>query len=205
VTGVRIRSGPSPASDRTAGLPAVQAIAAAWNAEIAGQIAVGPDFQPAIREVTRRQPAVVRVPPELRRALGEDRQGWRGADCSSVQPEFGLAGNHVSRLLRAKATGLGEAGLTQKRGDAGHHGEEPASSFRGEQAALCAFHGAKIEAMRRSKPRDLAAALRVLFDDQHSALQELARRRRAFRFSARERRRAENSGRRVGERRAIPS
>ena len=38
---------------------------------------------------------------------------------------------------------------------------EGGSSFGGEQAALRAYYGAKIEATRRSRPRDLAAALRT--------------------------------------------
>jgi hypothetical protein len=82
---------------------------------------------------------------------------------------------------------------------------EGGSSFGGEQAALRAYYGAKIEATRRSRPRDLAAALRTLFIEQRSALLELARRRRALKISAKEYRRAENFSRREEERRARPS
>ena len=82
---------------------------------------------------------------------------------------------------------------------------EGGSSFGGEQAALRAYYGAKIEATRRSRPRDLAAALRTLFIEQRSALMELGRRRRAFKISAREYRRADNFSRREEARRARPS
>ena len=71
--------------------------------------------------------------------------------------------------------------------------------------SLRAYYGAKIEATRRSRPRDLAAALRTLFIEQRSALMELGRRRRAFKVSAKEYRRAENFSRREEERRARPS
>ena len=136
----------------------------------------------------------------MRRGLDADRQGWRHPDRVFVGSREGVARNVELRSVRAEARGLG-------RPIHGLLAAEPFASFQGEQAALRALYGAKIEATRRSSThaRDLGAALRSLFDERHAAMQELANRRRAFKASMRERRKETTAGRREEERRARPS
>jgi hypothetical protein len=116
---------------------------------------------------------------------------------SDFQPTARKATRHAQATRQATKIGPTQCKVDDNRGELG-------SSFGSEQAALRAYFGAKIEATRSSRPRDLAAALRALFIEQRSALMELGRRRRAFKVSAKECRRAKNFSRRQAERRALP-
>lgn len=101
---------------------------------------------------------------------------------------------------------FGRQSLREASSRANGPSAELISSFRGEQSALRAFYAAKIDVTRRSTSHsELAAALRVLFDQQKADLCELARRQSAFKIAAQLRVRSDSLGKKHTERRAQPS
>jgi hypothetical protein len=111
---------------------------------------------------------------------GLDADGQRGRPDNRLFARSRAGAGRYDRLRPARAEtnarldGPGDTAVTQ------------AFAFKSEQAALGAFYGAKIEALKRSvAPRDLAVALKALFAERSAAFRALADRRQDSAAAAR--------------------
>ncbi len=123
---------------------------------------------------------------ELQSRLDAHGDDGRRSHGLSSRPRAGLAGH--DGLQQVRADGRAGDGLGRSTGDA----EADASSiFGSELAAVSSYYAAKIAAVRRGlNPRDIAAAVRAIREEQAGAVRAVMQRWSAAKRAATEKRQA---------------
>ncbi len=116
-------------------------------------------------------------------AHGDDGRHTHGL---SARPRAGLAG--YDGLQQVRADGHAGDGLGRSTGD---DAADPSFAFGVELAAVSSYYAAKIAAVRRGlNPRDVAAAVRAIREEQAGAVRAVMQRWDAAKRVATERRQA---------------